>query len=86
MIPGRGVNRPARGMVPRASVTRQRKAGVNFNKKTHKMKKFVITAVAIATFTSMAFAAKCIQCNGTGWNGPFRCSPCKGTGDFPPSR
>ena len=69
-------------MVPRASVTRQRKAGANSNNTT--MKKLIITAVALAAITGAAFAAmKCTSCNGTGWIGNNTCLRCKGTGQWP---
>ena len=53
----------------------------------HNMKKLIITAVALAAVTGLVFAgAKCVACNGTGWQGPFRCAHCKGTGEYPPPR
>jgi len=45
------------------------------------MRKFIITACAIAAITGTALAAtKCNFCNGTGFRGIYTCDYCHGTG------
>jgi hypothetical protein len=68
-------------MVPTASVTRQKKKREPTSAETHKMRKFIITACAIAAITGTALAAtKCNFCNGTGFRGNYTCDYCHGTG------
>jgi DnaJ-class molecular chaperone len=49
------------------------------------MKKIaLITTLSLVTLGGIALAAipvKCVQCNGTGWKGPFKCATCGGDGD-----
>ena len=47
------------------------------------MKKKLIIASIIAAITATAYAgAKCMQCNGTGWKGQFKCATCGGDGEI----
>ena len=50
---------------------------------TNPMKKKLIIASIIAAITATAYAgAKCMQCNGTGWKGQFKCATCGGDGEI----
>ncbi len=73
---------------PTEDVYRSNRPGFSGITKTkHKintiMKKKLIIASIIAAITATAYAgAKCIQCNGTGWRGQFKCATCGGDGEI----
>jgi DnaJ-class molecular chaperone len=73
---------------PIEGACRSNRPGVPGTTKTkHKtntiMKKKLIIASIIAAITATAYAgAKCMQCNGTGWKGQFKCATCGGDGEI----
>jgi len=52
---------------------------------TTTMKKIaLITALSLTAIGGVVLAAvpvKCMQCNGTGWKGSYKCASCGGDGD-----
>jgi hypothetical protein len=52
---------------------------------TKTMKKIaLISALSLTALAGIVFAAvpvKCMQCNGSGWKGSYKCASCGGDGD-----
>lgn len=46
------------------------------------MKRIILAAIAAAVAGTAYAATKCIDCNGTGWKGNFKCTSCGGDGVF----
>jgi DnaJ-class molecular chaperone len=45
----------------------------------------LITALSLTALGGIVLAAvpvKCMQCNGTGWKGSYKCASCGGDGDI----
>jgi DnaJ-class molecular chaperone len=53
---------------------------------TNTMKKIaLITTLSLVALGGIVLAAvpvKCMQCNGTGWKGSYKCASCGGDGDI----